>query len=342
MRLRPFCLFVATLPLGAIAWAASPTDPDPLAARNPVDPSSAIDTAAAQRAMHSALGTSSSAPHGILPDPVLLDGSTQAAEKKPAYGMLGEFEIPGDDNGGQNDSSKQNQQQQQQQGGSSGSKSQDQKSQQSSGGSQSQSGQQGGGGQSGQQGGGGGQSQSGQQGGGGSQSQSGQQQGGGGGSSDKIDQSQSGGGDGDQSADASQSGGGGQSSGKAGGGSRSASRSGSKSSKGGSGGGSVGQSDPNASSDGAAESSGLSAQEGGELASQGDAMPAKPGEMKIGDATMQIKTQTASPTQSVVGVQQPVGKEVPQEYGRMAAGQPQSNTNVNHGVEKGQTMPTGL
>lgn len=35
---------------------------------------------------------------GPLPDPALLDGSTQAPEKKSEYGMLGEFEIPGDEN----------------------------------------------------------------------------------------------------------------------------------------------------------------------------------------------------------------------------------------------------
>lgn len=35
---------------------------------------------------------------GPLPDPALLDGSTQAAEKKDEYGMLGQFEIPGDAN----------------------------------------------------------------------------------------------------------------------------------------------------------------------------------------------------------------------------------------------------
>ncbi|MBI4624986.1 MAG: hypothetical protein HY736_17435 [Verrucomicrobia bacterium] len=34
----------------------------------------------------------------MLPDPVLLDGSTQAAEKRPEYGMLGDFELPGDEN----------------------------------------------------------------------------------------------------------------------------------------------------------------------------------------------------------------------------------------------------
>ena len=35
---------------------------------------------------------------GPLPDPVLLDGSNQPAEKHPDYGMLGQFEIPGDAN----------------------------------------------------------------------------------------------------------------------------------------------------------------------------------------------------------------------------------------------------
>ena len=35
---------------------------------------------------------------GILPDPMLLDGSGQPAEKRPEQGMLGNFELPGDDN----------------------------------------------------------------------------------------------------------------------------------------------------------------------------------------------------------------------------------------------------
>jgi hypothetical protein len=33
----------------------------------------------------------------MLPDPVLLDGSKQPAEKKSEYGMIGDFEIPGDE-----------------------------------------------------------------------------------------------------------------------------------------------------------------------------------------------------------------------------------------------------
>jgi hypothetical protein len=35
---------------------------------------------------------------GPLPDPALLDGSTQPAEKKSEYGMIGDFELPGDEN----------------------------------------------------------------------------------------------------------------------------------------------------------------------------------------------------------------------------------------------------
>jgi hypothetical protein len=35
---------------------------------------------------------------GILPDPVILDGSKHPPEKRSEYGMLGEFEMPGDEN----------------------------------------------------------------------------------------------------------------------------------------------------------------------------------------------------------------------------------------------------
>ena len=35
---------------------------------------------------------------GPLPDPTLLDGSSQAAEKKSEQGMIGDFELPGDEN----------------------------------------------------------------------------------------------------------------------------------------------------------------------------------------------------------------------------------------------------
>ncbi|MGH7945940.1 MAG: hypothetical protein ACREF9_13155, partial [Opitutaceae bacterium] len=42
--------------------------------------------------------TSKSGARGPLPDPVILDGSTHAPEKKSEYGMIGDFELPGDEN----------------------------------------------------------------------------------------------------------------------------------------------------------------------------------------------------------------------------------------------------
>jgi hypothetical protein len=38
----------------------------------------------------------------VLPDPALLDGSNQPAEKKSEYGMIGDFELPGDENAPRN------------------------------------------------------------------------------------------------------------------------------------------------------------------------------------------------------------------------------------------------
>src|SRR5437868_4981657 len=43
-------------------------------------------------------GTRSISGKGPLPDPALLDGSTLPAEKKSEQGMIGDFELPGDDN----------------------------------------------------------------------------------------------------------------------------------------------------------------------------------------------------------------------------------------------------
>lgn len=42
--------------------------------------------------------TRGGAARGPLPDPVLLDGSAHPAEKRPDYGMVGDFELPGDEN----------------------------------------------------------------------------------------------------------------------------------------------------------------------------------------------------------------------------------------------------
>jgi hypothetical protein len=51
-------------------------------------------TPAAQRPSTSKSG----AGRGVLPDPALLDGSTATPEKKTEHGMIGEFELPGDEN----------------------------------------------------------------------------------------------------------------------------------------------------------------------------------------------------------------------------------------------------
>jgi hypothetical protein len=42
--------------------------------------------------------TSKSGARGPLPDPALLDGSAHPAEKKSEHGMIGDFELPGDEN----------------------------------------------------------------------------------------------------------------------------------------------------------------------------------------------------------------------------------------------------
>ncbi len=63
-------------------------------------------TAWAAEIPRSATGTTARSPagarpavqsRGLLPDPVLLDGSTHAAEKKSEFGMIGDFELPGDE-----------------------------------------------------------------------------------------------------------------------------------------------------------------------------------------------------------------------------------------------------
>jgi hypothetical protein len=65
-------------------------------------------------------------PKGPLPDPALLDGSVQPPEKKSEYGMIGEFEMAGDENvrngkvGGPQNPGQQGQQGQQRAGGASG------------------------------------------------------------------------------------------------------------------------------------------------------------------------------------------------------------------------------
>lgn len=76
-RLLAFCL-------AAVSLTSARAQQDP--ARPSGSPTSRTTT-----------GTARGAARGPLPDPVLLDGSNQQPEKRPEYGMLGEFEIPGDD-----------------------------------------------------------------------------------------------------------------------------------------------------------------------------------------------------------------------------------------------------
>lgn len=79
MRSRQLCFCFASLLLVALApvWAQDATRPG--------------SAASAQK-------DSRRTGRGPLPDPALLDGSTQPPEKHPENGMLGQFEIPGDEN----------------------------------------------------------------------------------------------------------------------------------------------------------------------------------------------------------------------------------------------------
>lgn len=84
MRSRFLRGYIGLLPLvalsGSLLWAADSTRP---ASSSSTQKSSAARPGSAR---------------GALPDPVLLDGSTHPAEKRPDYGMVGDFELPGDEN----------------------------------------------------------------------------------------------------------------------------------------------------------------------------------------------------------------------------------------------------
>jgi hypothetical protein len=69
----------------------------------------------------------------------------------------------------------------------------------------------------------------------------------------------------------------------------------------------------------------------------------KPQQIAIGDRAMQIQAQ--APLPGVVGMpQQPVGKDVPQQYdAKTPGGGSQSGSKSgNQGVEKGRVMPSGI
>ena len=88
----------------------------------------------------------------------------------------------------------------------------------------------------------------------------------------------------------------------------------------------------------------LSDPSGGAAASQSQGTVSKPGDVKIGDASLQIKTLPAASAASVVGLEpQAKGKETPQSYDpKTPGGGKQSGGRGNQGVEKGKVMPSGL
>lgn len=88
----------------------------------------------------------------------------------------------------------------------------------------------------------------------------------------------------------------------------------------------------------------LSDPSGGAAASQSQGNVSKPGDVKIGDASLQIKTLPAGSAASVVGLEpQAKGKETPQSYDpKTPGGGKQSGGRGNQGVEKGKVMPSGL
>lgn len=66
-------------------------------AAEPIRPASG-STKSGSSAASRPSATRGSAPRGVLPDPALLDGSALPAEKRPEFGMIGDFELPGDEN----------------------------------------------------------------------------------------------------------------------------------------------------------------------------------------------------------------------------------------------------
>lgn len=291
------CLTVLTWLTGA-GWSAE-------TARVPAGKTSTAATSSR------ASGPGARSAKGPLPDPLLLDGAAQPAEKKSEYGMIGDFESPGDENvrdgkvGGP-----QNQNQNSSGGG--------QNSNQGAGSSQG-----GGGGAQGaqQQGGGGAQgAQGGQQGGGGAQGAQGGQQGG----------QQGGGAQGGAQgqAGAIQPGGGGQ-----GGGPENANA----------GGNPVG-----GAGDAGGQAQGVQVAElggnpsGGQAGAAGGGAGGKPQPVAIGDKAMRIE-QTA-PVPGVVGTQQQIvdGHVQQHDKGTGTGGKAPTGTQGPGRIEKGRPIPAGL
>lgn len=99
------------------------------------------------------------------------------------------------------------------------------------------------------------------------------------------------------------------------------------------------QNDPNAKAEGAQAAGMQGNPEAGQAGQPGNSN--RPQQVAIGDNAMQIKPQASNPT--VVGAQQPVGKEVPQQYDKNTpSGGKQTPSRGNQGVEKGKVMPAGI
>src|ERR1043165_8702665 len=88
-----FVSSLSALALGVGARAQDTRDRSETTAKQSTTPATS-STSAASRAAASRPTTGK----GQLPDPALLDGSAMPQEKRPEQGMLGDFELPGDDN----------------------------------------------------------------------------------------------------------------------------------------------------------------------------------------------------------------------------------------------------
>ena len=96
------------------------------------------------------------------------------------------------------------------------------------------------------------------------------------------------------------------------------------------------QDDPNAKAEGASASN-LNVPEGAQA--DQSAAQARPKEVQIGDASMQIQT---AAQQNTVGGQQQQQASNAQQYEKGAAQGNQKGDNNNRGVERGQAVPSGL
>lgn len=249
----------------------------------------------------------SRSPKGPLPDPALLDGSAQQAEKRQDYGMLGQFDIPGDDKSTAKDGSVGPQSSPN--GG--GTAAPDDKNTQAGGGAAATPGQE---------------QDKNSQGGGGSQS------------ADQKKDGQGGGGGGAQAASSPKTGGGG---GDAQGGSGSQ---GGAAAGGSSGGKAPSQGTAAAGAQGIQVGQLLGDGQGtaqGQQGAQTGGGTNKPQQIALGDKAMQI-SQTA-PTPGVIGSQvaDPMTRPADAKMGTGTGGGP-GGDNTNRGSEKGRTMPKGL